>query len=329
VGQIFLSYSRTDSDIMQRIKSSFEAEGIQVWTDEAIEPGTPLWKDAIEHAIELASCVVVILSPDAKNSIWVKRELDYASVQNVPIIALLVRGNDQNAIPFALIGAQYIDIRKQSDLGIKNIVQVIKYTLDKRASSIEQKPAGLTITSDSQPAREYAASFRGEHRRITIMGLMIVTVIILMIAGMPKINQFISPILSPTIALTFSPSETTGVPSSYAGIWNYSGAEVTVCNFGYIPAKSYTINVEVTNGVMSLMGEICSEISENFYRCVNPNPDETLWQYYGERYSTAVTRHSIRLHDENNMSGETIIDYWFEDNNTNCSVSIPFTMTRS
>jgi hypothetical protein len=119
---VFLSYSRKDTDLMTQIRDDLRAAGLTVWTDEGIEVGTPLWKDAIEKAIEDASCLVVILSPDSKQSIWVKRELDYAAAQGKQIFALMSRGNDSNAVPFALIGSQYIDIRTQYERGKLSIV---------------------------------------------------------------------------------------------------------------------------------------------------------------------------------------------------------------
>lgn len=43
---IFLSYSRTDTKTMQKVKQTLLDTGFSIWTDEGIEPGTPSWKDA-------------------------------------------------------------------------------------------------------------------------------------------------------------------------------------------------------------------------------------------------------------------------------------------
>jgi hypothetical protein len=75
---VFLSYSRTDGAIMRRVSDDLRKHGFLVWNDEALEPGTPSWKDAIEAAIEGAKTVVAMLSPEAKKSEWIERELDYA-----------------------------------------------------------------------------------------------------------------------------------------------------------------------------------------------------------------------------------------------------------
>lgn len=127
---IFMSYSRKDRDIMQRISNDLGINGITVWTDENLTPGTPLWRQAIETAIESAGCVIVILSPDAKQSPWVQRELDYASTQDKPIIPLLVGGDQRNAIPLTLISAQWADLRENYDVQFTNVLTTIKKTID-------------------------------------------------------------------------------------------------------------------------------------------------------------------------------------------------------
>lgn len=127
---IFLSYSRKDGEIMQRVKDTFQSESFKVWTDEGIEPGTPLWTDEIEKAIENSECVVVMLTPDAKNSIWVKRELEYAGMQKKQVFPLLARGDESSSIPFALSGAQYVDIRSNETIGILKLILTLKQRFD-------------------------------------------------------------------------------------------------------------------------------------------------------------------------------------------------------
>jgi serine/threonine protein kinase len=123
---IFLSYSRADSDLMARVRDELSSSGFKVWTDGNLTPGTPSWKDGIEQAIEGAGCVVVILSPDSKQSEWVKRELDYALAYGLPIFPVLARGDERSAVPFALISTQRVDIREQYAQGIQNLMNAIR-----------------------------------------------------------------------------------------------------------------------------------------------------------------------------------------------------------
>lgn len=123
---IFLSYSRQDSDVMRRLSHDLRAGGFRVWTDETLKPGEESWKRAIEAAIEASQAVVVILSPGAKQSEWVERELDYARAQKRLIFPVLAKGTEQDAIPFALIRSQRADIRGNYDAGVRTLIDAIR-----------------------------------------------------------------------------------------------------------------------------------------------------------------------------------------------------------
>ena len=47
MGQVFLSYSRKDVDVMHRVRDALQAAKLDVWTDTSLEPGTPAWQSAI------------------------------------------------------------------------------------------------------------------------------------------------------------------------------------------------------------------------------------------------------------------------------------------
>ena len=109
---IFLSYSRTDIEMMQRIKKSLVLAGFQVWTDEGIKPGTPSWTNSITTAIKLSACIVCLVSPDSAQSSWVDREITYAEMLEKPIFPVLIRGTRKDAVIFRLVNIQDVDISK-------------------------------------------------------------------------------------------------------------------------------------------------------------------------------------------------------------------------
>lgn len=133
---VFLSYSRKDADMMHRIHASLLGAGLSVWTDEGIKAGTDLWINSIETAIEQAKCVLVLLSPDAKASVWVKKELRYANIQGKKTFSILIQGDSKTAIPFELIGSQFVDIRSNYDAVSKNLLPDMYHYLG--VKSIEQ-----------------------------------------------------------------------------------------------------------------------------------------------------------------------------------------------
>ncbi len=131
--QVFVSYSHQDEDLMWQVHDTLTAEGFDLWTDAHLEPGTPSWKQEIEEALERAGAMVVILSPDAKKSKWVKEEINYADTQNKPIFCVFARGNESNAIPFGLTAAQRIDVRPEANYQVE--VHRLVVALRKRLSS--------------------------------------------------------------------------------------------------------------------------------------------------------------------------------------------------
>jgi len=111
VHHIFLSYSRKDTPMMQRIADDLRGSGMTVWVDDNLEPGTPAWERSISAAIRYAGCLVVILSPDAEQSTWVGRELAMAETLDKRIFPNLARGSEKDAIPFRLMSHQWVDGR--------------------------------------------------------------------------------------------------------------------------------------------------------------------------------------------------------------------------
>lgn len=110
---VFLSYSRRDADVMTRLCDDMRDEQLTVWTDEALTPGDTIWQMEIEKAIESAGCVVVIFSPDAKKSQWVREELEYARTHNITIFPVLARGVEADSLPFGFTNVQFLDIRSE------------------------------------------------------------------------------------------------------------------------------------------------------------------------------------------------------------------------
>ena len=137
---IFLSYSREDSDLMNHLKDDFEQIGFTVWTDANIQPGSPSWKVTIEQAIRDADCIVVIFSPSAAQSKWVRAELDFAEAQEKSIFPVLAKGTSADAVPFGYSSHQWVDLRKEKDYnaGLLHLAEVI-------AHHIQVTPFGLTI----------------------------------------------------------------------------------------------------------------------------------------------------------------------------------------
>lgn len=110
----FISYSRHDSIFMRRLCADIRTAGLKFWVDdEGLEAGTPVWEQEIDRAIRSAAGLIALLSPDARQSLWVAREIAMAETLDKPIFPVLVRGTPQDAIPIRLMTHQRVDARTE------------------------------------------------------------------------------------------------------------------------------------------------------------------------------------------------------------------------
>ncbi|MBE2268451.1 MAG: TIR domain-containing protein [Anaerolinea sp.] len=203
MAQVFLSYSRKDTDIMVRVRGLLEREGISVWTDEGIEAGTRSWKVAIEDAIKQARCIVCILSPDAEQSRWVREELDFAETHQRQIFLLLARGSEETAIPFGFSTHQWVDIRAGDEAITRRLLPVLRQYL---AAPPAVKPAAPPVTAPQITKR---SGLRGYVA--LLLGIAAVALIVVFV-----LPQFQSPIVTPEASVTYTLAPTdapTGAPT--------------------------------------------------------------------------------------------------------------------
>jgi len=162
---IFLSYSRKDGPTMRAVQETLREIGFSVWTDEGLEPGTANWVTAIQEAIEQANSFVVLLSPAAKASHWVNREISYAEVFQKHLLPVLIAGDIGSATPLNLINVQSLDARENlREVIVKRLLPVLKDQLvlkergtpDLRADSpltprVSKCPLLEVISGESRP----------------------------------------------------------------------------------------------------------------------------------------------------------------------------------
>jgi hypothetical protein len=86
---LFISYSRQDSEIVQRLSNDLKEHGINTWIDESSIRGGEDWEERILEAIEVSAAVLAILSPNAFKSDWVRNELVFAHENSKPIIPII------------------------------------------------------------------------------------------------------------------------------------------------------------------------------------------------------------------------------------------------
>lgn len=127
MAEIFLSYSRRDEEFMLRLDGDLRREGFSVWIDQTgLKRGSPGWKAKIQEEIERARCLVVVLSPEAKESRWVEREMSYAEAFGRPIFPILAKGNKRTAVPIELMDSDWFDARRRYSRALAELVATIQ-----------------------------------------------------------------------------------------------------------------------------------------------------------------------------------------------------------
>lgn len=173
---IFISYSRRDSQMLQKIVLFLRNQGFKVWVDnERLIPGTAIWEEEIEKAIKAASIVIVVMSPDSKNSEWVRREISLADQYRKHILPILVRGDEDSSITLRLVTRQFVDLRKDEATGFASLHNALIEHRSEAQERIEEKLNSLTpqrtattaeITNDrsiSETAKPSASRLIGQY----------------------------------------------------------------------------------------------------------------------------------------------------------------------
>jgi len=107
LSHIFISYKSDDHDYAQAVAKALRANSYTVWIDARNISGTDDWQNEIQAAIDQAYLVMIIMTPAAEQSPWVRREKNYAEQSKKPILPLLRLGG----LWFSLNNIQFIDVR--------------------------------------------------------------------------------------------------------------------------------------------------------------------------------------------------------------------------
>ena len=76
--KVFLSHSHADASLAARVSNALERNGMQVWDpDRDLLPGDN-WAGEVGRALEESQAMVVLLTPAAVASPYVRRDIEYA-----------------------------------------------------------------------------------------------------------------------------------------------------------------------------------------------------------------------------------------------------------
>jgi toxoflavin biosynthesis protein ToxD len=125
---VFISYSRRDDDFITRLLPDLLAHNVDVWLDHIrLKPGTEDWEKAIREGIRSSQAVVLIASPDSRQSPYVRDELDIAKNYQIPVFPLWAAGHEWiESIPLGWGRHQYSDARGlRYEEGLQHLLSVL------------------------------------------------------------------------------------------------------------------------------------------------------------------------------------------------------------
>ncbi len=272
---VFLSYSRKDIDTMVQVREALRAAGLFVWTDEGLEPGTPNWKNAISEAVGQAKAFVVLLSPNAKESVWVSNEIGYAQTFGKPIFPVLVAGDSKSAVPIDLITAQWVDGRTKLRGAVT--AELLPY-LTRKIAPVPTTPAEPKPIISPPPSEPPSSPPRTPY-----LGFLLTAVATLVVGFLAYYLVEYNPLQPPTtpvqVAANVTPQASTATPQlaptstphpaptsppTFAPTANWT--PFPVAGSGRTNAKDGAEYVYVPAGAFT-MGSTEAQISDNFELC--------------------------------------------------------------
>ncbi len=113
--EVFISYSRKDTDFVRRLDEALKSRGREAWVDwEDIRP-TEEWMQAIYAAIDGADTFIFVLTPDSVTSAVCGREIAHAAAHNKRMVPIVARELNTGTAPEALAKLNYIFFRESDD----------------------------------------------------------------------------------------------------------------------------------------------------------------------------------------------------------------------
>jgi hypothetical protein len=117
---IFVSYSSKDEAIVQQIVKKLLERGLPLWIDVRNLVSGDDWEKSIRDAINHASVILVMMSPNASHSEWVMEETKTARQHNIAILPVVIDGNPTEIL--ASIGDDYVDMRHVNETAINELI---------------------------------------------------------------------------------------------------------------------------------------------------------------------------------------------------------------
>ncbi len=114
--QLFISYSRKDTEFARRLTDSFAAQNMEAWVDWQDIPPSVDWMKEIQMGIEQADIFLLIVSPDSIRSEICAQEVDHAVLNGKRLIPVIARDVDAKEVPSTISHLNWIFFSRPQDV---------------------------------------------------------------------------------------------------------------------------------------------------------------------------------------------------------------------
>ena len=124
--EVFLSHSSRDVQFVEALDGVLRRHGIPVWYSRTNIRGAQMWHDEIGSALRRCDWFVLVLSPGAVASPWVKRELLYSLQESRyagRIVPLLHEPCVYDELSWTLASMQMVDFTCDFDAGCRDLLR--------------------------------------------------------------------------------------------------------------------------------------------------------------------------------------------------------------
>ena len=124
---VFLSHAHADRRFLKRLIAVLRSCGIPYWYSKSHLIGAQQWHDEIGRALARCDWFLVVLSPKATKSEWVKRELVFALNERRyrgKIVPVLLVPCNYNRLSWTLSEFQMVDFRNNFAEGCRELLKM-------------------------------------------------------------------------------------------------------------------------------------------------------------------------------------------------------------
>ena len=125
--KLFISHAAADHNFLTKLSELLEDHGLQFWHSRKDIRGAQQWHDEIGAALRKCDWFLLVLSPAALQSKWVKRELAFAlqyDRYNDRILPIVARQCDFAKLSWTLPSFEFVDFSRSFSNGSRELLRI-------------------------------------------------------------------------------------------------------------------------------------------------------------------------------------------------------------